>query len=308
MPKRRVFVHAAAAVGPHGDVTPAERRALTADAKPSDLRERVKALTGQHLRQASHFVELAVVGAKTCLNRLAHPADPGTAIYLGSGLAEQRKTQALFKQVAGGGLASPFDFINAANNMAAFYVAKLAGLSARNYTVMTDEVSFETALATAFSDVAHGAVPAALVGGMDECLDTRAEQLRRLDLNPTQHIGEGGGWLYLSPAEDGALAELLVVEEVADASAWVNELRQGAEAVTWLHGFHTAQPHPAHPEQRAQDRVYDYLKFCGCFHTAAAFGVASLFDDPANQGLYLHSQTGRHGDWHIGLRLSATTR
>ena len=303
MPKRRVFVHAAAAVGPHGDVTPGERRALTADAKPSDLRERVKALTGQHLRQASHFVELAVVGAKTCLNRLPHPADPGTAIYLGSGLAEQRKMQALFKQVATGGLASPFDFINAANNMAAFYVAKLAGLSARNYTVMTDELSFETALATAFSDVAHGAVPAALVGGMDECLDTRAEQLRRLDLNPTQHIGEGGGWLYLSPTEDGALAELIAVEDAVDARASVNALRQGDEAVIWLHGFRTAPPHPA---QGAQDRVYDYLQFCGCFHTAAAFGVASLFDEPANQGLYLHTQADRRTHWYIGLRLSAT--
>ena len=303
MPKRRVFVHAAAAVGPHGDVTPVERRALTTDAKPSDLRERVKALTGQHLRQASHFVELAVVGAMSCLSRVQRGVDPDTAIYLGSGLAEQRKMQALFKQVATGGLASPFDFINAANNMAAFYVAKLANLSARNYTVMADEVSFETALATAFSDVAHGAVPAALVGGMDECLDTRTEQLRRLDLSPTQHIGEGGGWLYLSPAEDGALAELLAVEAVGDVKALVNALRQGEEAITWLHGFRTTTPHPA---QRAPDRVYDYLEFCGCFHTAAAFGVASLFDDPANQDLYLHTQTDGRTHWHIGLRLTAT--
>ena len=299
MPKRRVFVHAAAAVGPHGDVARAERRVLREDAKPSDLRERVKALTGQHLRQASHFVELAVVGAKTCLNRLAQTPDPATAIYLGSGLAEQRKMQALFKQTATGGLASPFDFINAANNMAAFYVAKLANLSARNYTVMADEVSFETALATAFSDIAHGAVPAALVGGVDECLDTRAEQLRRLDLSATQFIGEGGGWLYLSPTAEGALAELLFVEELTDPKARIDPVRSGDEAVTWLTGFRTRRVNDA---RRPQDAVYDYLKYCGCFHTAAAFGTASVFDEPI-EGLCVHTQAGHNGHWQIGVRL-----
>lgn len=299
MPKRRVFVHAAAAVGPHGDVVRGERQVLREDAKPSDLRERVKALTGQHLRQASHFVELAVVGAKSCLNQLAVGPESATAIYLGSGLAEQRKTQALSRQVASGGLASPFDFINAANNMAAFYVAKLAGLNARNYTLMADEVSFETALATAFSDIAHGAVPAALVGGVDECLDTRAEQLRRLDLSATQYIGEGGGWLYLSPTAEGALGELLAVEEVTDAKTWIDHLRAGDEPVAWLSGFRTVQPHPA---QGPQDRAYDYLKFCGCFHTAAAFGVASLFDEPI-EGLCVHTQAGHNGHWQIGVRL-----
>lgn len=299
MPKRRVFIHAAAAVGPHGDVAHSERRALTLDAKPSDSRERVKALTGQHLRQASHFVELAVVGAMSCVSRVQRGLDPDTAIYLGSGLAEQRKMQALFKQVAGGGLASPFDFINAANNMAAFYVAKLANLSARNYTVMADEVSFETALATAVSDVAHGVVPAALVGGVDECLDTRAEQLRRLDLSPRQHIGEGGGWLYLSPVAEGALAEVLSVGAAANATMPGDNFRQGDEVVTWLNGFRTTQPHTT---QRSEDRVYDYLPYCGCFHTAAAFGVASVFD-AASAGLYIHAHAGRNDLWEIALRV-----
>ena len=117
-----VYIHAAAALGPRGDYAAPQRTPLRTDPAPLELKELTRSVVGQPLRQASHFVELAVIGAQLCLQRLRLPSPAITAVYLGTGLAEVNKTTALFNQVLppGLGLASPFDFINASNNMAAF--------------------------------------------------------------------------------------------------------------------------------------------------------------------------------------------
>jgi len=312
-----IYIHAAAALGPQQDYTAAARAPLRADPAPTDLKALSKTLLGQHLRQASHFVELAALGATLCLNRLAQPAPSDTAVYLGTGLAENRKNDALFEQVLppGPGLASPFDFINAANNMAAFYVARLAGIEARNLTVMQDELSFEYALTLACSDLQHGAVNHALVGGVDEMSLTRAQHLRRLRLDDAQIMGEGSGWLYLSTDPFGARGELLGVTRVppaADASAdilnRIHEWRRAPEPVILLPGFRLAateveQLTAAWPELR----VENYLDFCGSFPTAAAFGLAARFDAPCPQpALYLHLNRDADGrGMLVGVRILA---
>jgi len=293
-----VYIHAAAALGPHGDSTRAERRVLHGDPPPLELKALVKTVVGVSLRQASHLVELAAVGSQLCIKRLSCPVPENTAVYLGTGLAEVRKNEAVFRQVMppGPGLASPFDFINAANNMAAFYVAKLGNLRARNLTVTQGEYSFEWALHLAAADLRAGEYRQALVGGVDENSRPRVGHLLRIALRDDQPMGEGSGWLYLSVAAEQACGELIEVQYAArnmDAvqvlHAALRTWQQPGESLTLLPGLRIE---PAEIQRLAQAwphlRVQDYLGLCGGFHTAAAFGIAALFDAPVTPGLFVH--------------------
>lgn len=292
-----VYIHAAAALGPHGDATAAERVRLAADPAPFELKELVKRVVGVPLRQASHLVELAAVGSQLCLKRLPYAAPENTAVYVGTGLAEVRKTGALFHQVfpPGPGMASPFDFINAANNMAAFYVAKLGNFRARNLTVTQEEFSFELALKLALDDLRAGSFRQALVGGIDENSQPRATHLRRIRLRDDQVMGEGAGFLYLSLERQQAHGELLDVRAMPAGAALADAVtdavrtwRGDSEALVLLPGFRL-EPGELERigEALPETRVESYLDHCGCFHTAVAFGLAARLDTP-RRALVIH--------------------
>lgn len=295
---KHVYIHAAAALGPHGDIARAERRTLNGDPPPLELKARVKEIVGVPLRQASHLVELAAIGSQLCLRRLPYPLPENTAVYLGTGLAEVRKNEAVFRQVMppGPGLASPFDFINAANNMAAFYVAKLGNLRARNLTITQEDLSFEWALHLAAADLRAGEYRQALVGGVDENSLDRTGHLRRIALRDDQPMGEGSGWLALSVVAEQARGELIDVQQAArDAPlgetlrAALHVWRQPEEPVTLLPGLRIEPEEISRLAQVSSGlRVQDYLGWCGGFHTAAAFGIAALFDPPVTPGLFVH--------------------
>ena len=315
---RPVYIHAAAALGPHGDVARAERRTLHGDPPPLELKELVKTVVGVPLRQASHLVELAAIGSQLCLKRLPCPAPENTAVYLGTGLAEVRKNEAVFRQVMppGPGLASPFDFINAANNMAAFYTAKLGNLRARNLTITQEEFSFEWALHLAAADLRSGEYRQALVGGVDENSQPRANHLRRITLRDDQPMGEGSGWLYLDNRREDARGEILATRNVTrgvDLASLLTETvrswRQEGEDVVLLPGFRLEYAEietliAAVPGLHTEN----YLALCGAFHTASAFGMAAVFDEPrAAPALIVHINLNVVGDaMLVALRAFAT--
>ena len=304
-----VYIHAAAALGPHGDIARAERRTLHGDPPPLELKELVKTVVGVSLRQASHLVELAAIGSQLCIKRLSYPVPENTAVYLGTGLAEVRKNDAVFRQVMppGPGLASPFDFINAANNMAAFYTAKLGNLRARNLTITQEEFSFEWALHLAAADLRTGEYRQALVGGVDENSQPRVSHLRRIALRNDQPMGEGSGWLVLSVAAEQAVGELIEVKHVARDTVLFEALRvalhawqQPGEPLTLLPGLRIEPAEIVRLTRTLPNlRIQDYLAFCGCFHSAAAFGIAALFDTPVAPGLFVH--LNRDASGHVLL-------
>ena len=317
-----IYIRAAAALGPRGDYQAAQRQALQTDPEPLALNDLTRAIVGQSLRQASHFVELAVVGAQLCLQSLKPPYDVVTPVYLGTGLAEVNRTTALFEQVLppGEGLASPFDFINAANNMAAFYVARRAQFSSRNLTVTEEEFSFEWALKLALGDVRHAGFQQALVGGVDESARPRAEHLRRIHLGVDQVMGEGSGWLALTKDPTDAIGEILCVEQLAMSPT--QSFDDWAESVARCVAQNSAAQDPLHllPGFRLTSgdisillaklpraTLVNYLDYCGNYHTAAAFGIGMQFDEPgAPAARYFHvnrDATGR--TLVIGVRRGA---
>lgn len=302
-----IYIHAAAALGPHGDIVRAERRLLHGDPAPLELKQRVKEIVGVPLRQASHLAELAAIGSQLCLQRLRVAAPENTAVYVGTGLADIRKNEAVFRQVMppGPGMASPFDFINAANNMAAFYAAKLGNFRARNLTVSQEDFSFEWALQLAAADLRAGDYRQALVGGVDENSLPRANHLRRIVLRDDQAMGEGSGWLMLSVSAQHAQGELVEIKCLPPATSFVSTLctalpvwRRAREPLTLLPGLRMQASEIENLLQAVPDlRVQNYLEWCGGFHTAAACGMAALFDTPLEPGLFLHvnrDRSGRH--------------
>lgn len=310
MTEPNIYIHAAAALGPAGDTTRTERRVLTADPPLFEYKELVKRVVGVPLRQASHLVELAAIGSQLCLKRLMRPAPHDTAVYVGTGLAEVRKTNALFYQVLppGPGLASPFDFINAANNMAAFYVAKLGNFRARNLTVTQEEFSFEAALKLAVEDLKRGRCRQALVGGLDENAQPRANHLRRIALSPEQILGEGSGWLYLSHAAPQAIGEIVAVEDLGPRHVPADFLadrlgrwRHERETVVLLPGFRVPNEILDTLLRSIPELAVErYLNWCGCFHTAAAFGLGAVLDEPQpNSRLYIHINRRPAGHWML---------
>lgn len=302
-----IYIHAAAALGPHGDIARAERHVLHGDPAPLELKQHVKEIVGVPLRQASHLVEMAAIGSQLCLKRLAVAAPENTAVYVGTGLAEVRKNEAVFRQVMppGPGMASPFDFINAANNMAAFYAAKLGNFRARNLTVSQEDFSFEWALQLATSDLRTGDYRQALVGGVDENSLPRANHLRRIALRDDQPMGEGSGWLLLSVAAEHARGELIEIKCLTPAASFISTMQTGVpvwrgaqEPITLLPGLRMEATEIAKLLQAVPElQVQNYLAWCGGFHTAAACGMAALFDAPVQPGLFIHvnrDSSGRH--------------
>jgi len=194
--------------------------------------------------------------------------------------------------------------------MAAFYVARRAQFSARNLTVTEEEFSFEWALKLALGDLRHAGFDQALVGGVDENSRPRADHLRRISLRADQPMGEGSGWLYLTKDPTAALGELLCVEQLSlsptmsfgdwaqSVAACVARYGERNERVHLLPGFRlTLGDISALLAKLPRATLTDYLVYCGSYHTAAAFGIGMLFDEPAaTAARYFHvnrDATGR---------------
>jgi hypothetical protein len=209
VPQPLAYIHATGGIG----------HSLAADQAPPSLRDAAKQRFGPSLRQASRFVELALLGVDACLESMPSRLPSTTPLYVATGLGEVQKTMSLFATVTGTTPepAAPFDFINAANNTAGFYVAKHYTGCGRNFTICDGDISFESALSLALWECRHA--PCVLVGGVDEAIASRSEYARRNIHADANAIGEGSYWFLLSSQAGGAIGEVLLAEIVADGPA-----------------------------------------------------------------------------------------
>lgn len=225
-PAPLAYIHAAGGIG----------HELAPDQPPPSLRAQAKERFGPSLRQASRFIELALLGVADCLQSRPTIGAQSVPVYVGTGLGEVQKTMTLFATVTGTTPepAAPFDFINAANNTAGFYIAKHFTGSGRNFTVCDGDLSFESALQLALLEYRHTTTNFVLVGGVDEAIASRPEYLRRYaNADRLGTIGEGSYWFLLSSRADGAIGEVQHAEIAAhcqgvdmDVNLWVDSVAQ----------------------------------------------------------------------------------
>ncbi len=262
MMQRRIFILAAGATGQTPALLPPDGPADTTidglDARPVDLREPVRAMLQSMPwaaptmpRQASRLAQLAVLGALQCLRDLPVRLAGDTPLYLATGLGDIARTDALYYDVMppSGGPASPAQFVSSGNNMAAFFVARQAGLSGRNFTVSQDSLSLEQALSMACAELRRSVSVSrrgrplvtrqALVGAVDETRLPREFYERRFAPAARMAIGEGSSWFVLGTDQHAALGELLdvAVVELPDGSTGTVNDWAGAVARRVIQGL-----------------------------------------------------------------------
>ncbi|MFV1992471.1 MAG: hypothetical protein ACC635_01090 [Acidiferrobacterales bacterium] len=311
----KIFVRAAACVNPFGETEIKRHEVLTAGYAAPDLKKIIKKLCGQPLRQASHLVELGVIGAQTLKHSLAKTFGESlpqeTRLYSATGLGDVSKNMKLFEQVTPplSGLAAPFDFINSSANTTAFYVAKLLGLISRNLTISRDEFSFETVLQTAVSDLTNGACHYGLVGGFDETANAACPHFLKMAKNAGVIPGQGTGWLFLTNERKAALGEitlakLIRTDSFMDTDDWsaaiTNSLVDYIDSDTpicLLPGYNISRAETETITEKLRDcQVQDYIQYSGAYFTAAAYGISRQFvSNHEHDRQYLHimkSETG----------------
>jgi hypothetical protein len=278
----------------------------------------------QRPRRVGRHARLTLVGASACVARRGVPI-PGsrTGIYLGSGIGNAAEESLVAGQVVcmvlgvSPGPASPVHFANSVSNSATFYAARVTGATGPNVVVSQEEVSFEGALMMADVALQAGEVDCALVGGVDECLDAREGIFNRIDLPADTVLGEGSGWLMVGRDGDGALGEIIASVQIPggpragdDApDAWVEvaalalAARRDGENVTILPGLRVdADDARALAGLVPGACVLTYLDRCGSFATAAALGIAGIFQPGVAPGLYVHVSRCRIGVAAVLLR------
>ena len=312
-----IYIYSAAALGPHGDLSGNEREVTKGDAQKVDLSGYMDRFNAPELRRASHFSQLSLICMSEAIRRIDSPIDGGAVLYFSTGLGEEQGTVALFEDIMEGRAesTSPFAFVNSVNNTTAFFLSKIAGLNGQNLIISQEEFSFECALSLACGDITLEESSHALVGGTDEICLPRTDHLTRIDLRRDQAAGEGSGWLYIGKERANAIGEIIMLKEFTQSeltcsdviSTLLEPYISSEEKVRLLPGFRlTSEEISAVIHSLPQMELKDYIKQCGCFHTASAFGIASIFDNNIEEepALYFHVNRNALGrTFIVGIRV-----
>lgn len=292
---RALFLAAPCALGGSDAAdAPAFRQLLLAQAEQQH---------GAHLRQASHFVRLAVLGALASAREAQLP--PAGGVYLGTALGDLQSAAALFRQAAAGsGRPSPFDFVNVNNNTAAYYIARIAGLVGPNLTVTQGLFSFEWALRLALAQVRADGIPL-LVGGVDEIGLTPVDQARRFQYPAGFRAGEGSGWVVVTAARERACAQVLHLSWGARVGAedWLTHVHRECARVAPA-GALTLWPGLGMTTEVLQQlrrrmpmlQVAPYLASSGAYPTVAAWSIARAVCGCPVAGVHAHMSANAAGD------------
>lgn len=205
--------------------------------QPPELKELVRAATGQAVRRVGRFIQLALVGAGRCVGAAALPAD--TAVYLASGRGDMEITIEVLEQLFRDGQPpKPLSFINTVSNAACFYVAQNFALTGRSSFICNRYFAFESALQLALLDLAQGVVDSALVGVIDVVVPPLAHHRRRLQLGAEQAVADASHWLWLRNEPGDGRGEVLAAQHCSDRAAllhWIAQRRLPGDR-TWLSG------------------------------------------------------------------------
>ena len=304
---KSIYIHSAAALGPHGDLSPDGRGILKGDAEKIDLGVLMGRFKAPELRRASHFSKLALIAISEAIERAPSPVGEGTPLYFSTGLGEEQGTVDLFENIMEGRVeaTSPFAFVNSVNNTTAFFLSKINGLNGQSLIISQEDFSFECALSQACCGISLGESSHALVGGADEFCRPRKDHMTRISLRDDQKAGEGSGWLYIGRERGNAVGEIVMLKELnnreADFTALICNIiapyLSTNEKVRLLPGFRLRHEDvSALIKEMPKLEVTNYLELCGAFHTSSAFGMASIFDK-AEEGplLYFHVNRNLYG-------------
>lgn len=184
---------------------------------PSDLRARLKEMTGQNFRRINRFIELALLGAFRCRDAASGIASD-TALYLACDspmLADSVKIlQGIHNERRP---PSPFEFMNISGNMAGYYVANQLGLNGPQLALHRNHAGLEAALELLMLQSAqHRRV---LIGYVEEGVWPLPEQRARHGLAMDVSLFECSHWFYFDQDCPAPVAVIGSAESVSLESA-----------------------------------------------------------------------------------------
>lgn len=206
--------------------------AVTADVP--DLKPLLKETLGQSVRRIDRFIQLALIGAASCVNSAqANGAElpTDTAVYLASGRGDMEITVEVQRDLFENAHApKPLNFINTVSNAASFYIAQNLKLSGRNQFIASRHWAFEVALQAALLDLALGKTRSALVGVVDVIVPPLADHRQRLELDPATALAEGSHWLWLdnhslAASSLGTIESVRTFIDKDELNTWVRSIR-----------------------------------------------------------------------------------
>jgi len=239
----------------------------------------VSRFTTLRFRRANRFVLISLAGACRCAHGMEIKED--TAVYLTTENGNLGDTETVLHQIFHNReFPMPYNFINTMSNTASFYVAQSLGLSGRNITFSSKQLSFERGLELLRSDLLGGVLKEALIGGVDEAVFSKA-QFENKHLKPYEayQMVEGSCWLLIRADRKKALGEIRCIQSPGDLS----------QTLTWLKQQQFTKPVVVafgilvdRDERQAIHRLLpeaaelDYISELGYYDSAAA-GCVALF-------------------------------
>lgn len=187
-----------------------------------------QAVTRERYRRIDRFVQLALLGAGTCVREQVVRPDCG--LYLASGIGPIGSNVQVQDAIQIDRKAPmPFSFVNTLGSSAAYHVAKDLGLAGEAVLVARAGGSFTAALRCAMTDIAAGVVTQVLIGAVEECILPADRQRALLRQGPTVAVAEGSHWMLLERGEVGGAP--VSATALADATFNGYEARDAAECV-----------------------------------------------------------------------------
>lgn len=165
----------------------------------SDLLALIQEMSGEKIRRADRFTQLAIAGALGCVRR-GSLAD-NSALVLARSVGTLSTAIAIMKKIGEESQPpKPFQFVNSLGNSACYFLAKMLNISGPSLAVSQEESSFESALRHAEILLENKTVSQVLVGGVDEAPLPIADNLRRHGARETEFSScyEGSHWLSLA--------------------------------------------------------------------------------------------------------------
>ena len=255
----------------------------------NDYKADIARFTALQFRRANRFVFLTLAGACRCAGGKALETETG--VYLTTENGNLSDTEAVLHQIYHRHeFPMPYNFINTMSNTAAFYVAQTLGLSGRNITFSSRQLSFERGLELLRCDLEGGAVSAGLIGGVDEAAFSPAQFSAKFGRSAEAYaLVEGSCWLRVTGQKAGALGmirEIRSFPEGTAAAAWL-EQQSWPLPVTLAWGLLVEEEAKAFFRRFLPEaRELDYIQRDGWFDSAAAGCVAAFLQQ--GDGLLVH--------------------
>lgn len=166
----------------------------------------LQTLTNMDLRRISKFNLLSIYGSLNCLKGINFSRSCSIYITTNSGCVDE--TFKVLCELKENNPVMPFDFLNINTNNTGFYISKALDLDALNYTISSNDLSFERAFELAFYDYQNSIENSFLIGFVESSSKNIPNQaINSLDCS---------SWVYFDSKPNSSISKIEEIKYFAN--------------------------------------------------------------------------------------------